>query len=543
MTVNLTKPETCVIWRSDTVGPKTTSIPGSASFNNGYELVIKTLGFGEKHTISPTFGTIDGKFFLQFIDNGGSIHLLSDGANNDWVIVCVCTNERTDSGHGTTHIAIGGGTADLYAATGDPPPGPIHSSITTNPIYIQLHSIFDQIGLPPTAQNKLIAYVYSECLPPPTGLAPAPAVDSIFDDQGLTWNLRSAYTALLPSADCGRDQNMRFETWWADCSGVAAGTAVHVSVNFVSAAFVPHLIVNGVYYGGDWDASPGVGAPRAFVTTPTDMLPTFPLPTTASECMVFIWIITTDRAVAPLQAKAITTYGNPSARAGNFFGGQQFFNLNQTGVGGLDIHTNSAGTALQTDSLGTNNINPAVNHGSPTFMRFSGAAPPKWRSIGGGQQPENNRTYVITDSTGVYFFGIAYEIGNLTGLTEPIWDTSYIGAYTVDNGIVWEYLGTSYSVAPVYLSLPKWDTPGVGGGFIPPSSIADSAGLYNFSISGFHPSPANAKTGLTEPIWNVSSMFAATTDGTVVWTYTGNAAPSQFVVPKMLVTMDVMNRK
>jgi hypothetical protein len=95
MTIALTKPKTAVIWRSATVGAKTTSIPGSVAGNQGYALDIVTpRNSGDTYTVVPTSGTIEGAASFSFIDQGGSLALLSDAANQDWIVVCLCGNAR-----------------------------------------------------------------------------------------------------------------------------------------------------------------------------------------------------------------------------------------------------------------------------------------------------------------------------------------------------------------------------------------------------------------------------------------------------------------
>jgi hypothetical protein len=95
MTIVLTKAKTAIIWRSPTVGIKTTSIPGSVTANNGYALdVITPMKNGDLHKIIPISGTIEGASEYDFFDNGGSASLLSDAANNDWIVVCLCGNLR-----------------------------------------------------------------------------------------------------------------------------------------------------------------------------------------------------------------------------------------------------------------------------------------------------------------------------------------------------------------------------------------------------------------------------------------------------------------
>ena len=85
--VSLTAPETQVVWRSASIGNKTTNIPGAAAGNNGYDIDIKvTLGNGDNHTITPASGTIEGASSLSFTDTKENISLRSDGANTDWII-------------------------------------------------------------------------------------------------------------------------------------------------------------------------------------------------------------------------------------------------------------------------------------------------------------------------------------------------------------------------------------------------------------------------------------------------------------------------
>jgi hypothetical protein len=95
MTISLNKVKTAVVWRSATGGAKTTSIPGSSAGNKGFALdIITPLNSGDMHSVTPTSGTIEGLASLSFLDNGGSLSLLSDADNTDWIVVCLCTNTR-----------------------------------------------------------------------------------------------------------------------------------------------------------------------------------------------------------------------------------------------------------------------------------------------------------------------------------------------------------------------------------------------------------------------------------------------------------------
>src|SRR6266576_3611238 len=96
MTITLTKPKTQVIWRSTDPGTKTTSIPGADGSNDGFTLDIKTtLGNSDTHNVFPTSGTIGGLLGITFTDTFCNLFLRSDGANNDWIIRCLCCYTST----------------------------------------------------------------------------------------------------------------------------------------------------------------------------------------------------------------------------------------------------------------------------------------------------------------------------------------------------------------------------------------------------------------------------------------------------------------
>jgi hypothetical protein len=488
MTVRLTKPETAVVWRSTDLGRKTTVIP-AANTCNGYELVVKTTeNNGDFHTIFPNSGTIGGLPSLGMRDSGGSAHLLADGANNDWVVVCLCTNPLQKSYRIKWWDRVDAG----QDASTDPPPGPIASSLTTATLTIRLNTVDFGIGNFKTP-TRLLCFIYTEGLPPAGSTAPT--VTGVSDTQGLTWHQRSAYTASLFSTDLGGNQGINFETWWADCSGLAAGTTLQVTAVFSSSAFVPHVTVWSLQNAGDFDADPGL--PASQISTAGSSLPSFPVATQGDQSTVFICYVTPDRAYKPLGADAVQLYPNP-VFSGLFPAlGGLFFNLNQYMIFTIDL--NSAG-----------DIAAAGNTGPP--LDFPSNNPPLWRVYGGGQGILSTSIFV-TDASRLHIFACT-KTGN-TGSVEPIWDTSAVGASTVDHTVTWEYVGTSFYVAPFYTRPPSWTEPTIGGShFVNRGTvITDSARSSVFGLF------TTGVTGLTEPAWNTSGIGATTMDGTAVWVY------------------------
>lgn len=416
----------------------------------------------------------------------------------------------------------GGGFATSVAA-----PGPILSTFTvTYTIKTNTNILVNNFNTP----TRLIAFVYTECLPPPTALSAAPSVSTIVDDQGLVWTRRSAYTALLPASDpaIARSQNIRFETWWTDCSSLTVdGTVVTATINLNGSSFVPAVNLFGVYNAGDWD--PDTHLPASLVSTTGNILPSFPIATRGSQSEVIIYYVTPTEAASALTPITVRLYPNP-VFDGLFHGTSgAFFNLNQFAV--FTININSAGSWSISGGGGTD-----TGLGGPTSFIFSSNTPPTWAQLG---SVIDNRNHVITDTSGTHFF-VCNQPGNV-GVTEPIWDVSAIGANTQESGsfLIWTYLGTSFFVAPFFTNVPPWDNPFIGADhFIPAGMrVTDSAKTSVFVISVS--SPANARSGLTEPSWNIGSG-QQTTDGTVIWNYV--SAFSDTGGQELLIVIDAIDR-
>jgi hypothetical protein len=474
------------VWRSTDLGPKSTEIP-AANTCDGYELVIKTTeNNGDLHTIFPNRGTIAGATSLGMQDSGGSAHLLADGAYNDWVVVCLCTNplqksyrikwwDRVDAGQDSSTVS---------------PPGPTASSLTTATLTIRKNTVDASLGNF-TTPTRLLCFIYTEGLPPAGSTAPT--VTGVSDTQGLTWHRRSAYTASLFSTDLGGNQGINFETWWADCSGLTDGTTLQATAVFSGSAFVPHVTVWSLQNAGGFDADPGL--PASQISTASSPLPSFPLATQGDQSIVFICYVTPDRAYIPVAASAVQLYPNPVFSG--LFPEQDglFFNLNQYMIFTIDL--NSAGADAKVGNLGLP-------------LNFPSSNPPLWRVYGGGQAV--GVSIFVTDSSRLHIFGCAQT--GFTGSVEPVWNTSAVGATTVDHTVTWEYIGTSFYVAPFYTRAPSWTEPTIGGGhpIAHGVSVTDSARASVFSVQ------TAGVSGLVEPAWNTGA-FATTTDGTVVWVY------------------------
>lgn len=85
--VTLSSARVCTYWTSGTGGAKTTTVPGAAGGNAGYEVALKTtLGNGDTHNVIPASGTIDGVGTYTFSDFKSAISFISDGSSN-WMIV------------------------------------------------------------------------------------------------------------------------------------------------------------------------------------------------------------------------------------------------------------------------------------------------------------------------------------------------------------------------------------------------------------------------------------------------------------------------
>jgi hypothetical protein len=419
--------------------------------------------------------------------------------------------------------AVGGGGS----ATTDPAPGPILSTFSVAYTIKQNIGIF--VGNFNT-QTRLIAFVYTECLPPPAALSAAPSVSTIVDDQGLVWTRRSAFTALLPASDpaVARSQNIRFETWWADCSSLTVdGTVVTATINLSSSSFVPAVNLFGVYNAGNWD--PDTHLPASLISTTGNILPSFPITTFGSQSEVIIYYVTPTEANFVLASSTVALWPNP-VFAGLFpTKSGAFFNLNQDNT--FTININSAGLWTISGGGGSD-----TGVGSSTRFTFSSKTPPTWAQLG---SVVSDRNQVTTDTAGAHFF-ICNQPGN-RGVIEPVWDISAPGANTYESGsfLIWTYLGTSFFVAPFFTNFPPWDNSFIGADhFIPAGTrITDSAKTSVFVISVS--SPVGARTGLTEPSWNIGSG-QQTTDGTVTWNYV--SAFSDTGGQELLIVIDAIDR-
>jgi len=82
-------PDIQVMWASSSAGAKTTNIPAAGSAAPRFRLgVATTLGNGDKHTITPASGTIQGQSSYSFVDvpGGANIALLADVTGSNWII-------------------------------------------------------------------------------------------------------------------------------------------------------------------------------------------------------------------------------------------------------------------------------------------------------------------------------------------------------------------------------------------------------------------------------------------------------------------------
>jgi hypothetical protein len=272
---------------------------------------------------------------------------------------------------------------------------------------------------------------------------------------------------------------------------------------------VPHVTAWSLLNAGDFDPDPGL--PASQISTTGNLLPSFPLATRGSESTVFICYVTPDRPANPLAADAIDLWPNPVFNGlYDTAPGGLFFNLNQFGPPVPTIDTNSAGVIA---TIG----NPRPPLGYPTNNL------PTWSAYGGGQPVNSNtvfaqNTIFITDSTKTLVFACMQS--GTTGGAEPLWNTASVGSLTTDNTVTWVYMGPSFYVAPFYTRPPSWSDPFIGQGhkIYAGTFITDSSRVHIFAASAFH---VPGVTGATEPAWNTSMPLAQTTDGTVVWNYTG----------------------
>lgn len=593
--VTLTKFDTQVVWRSPVSSAMFTLIP-AASAHGGKTLDIKTtMVSGQTMSVILDGGTIGGSDSWTFLDDmagGCNIMLRADGVNSDWIIRCLCCIDASlplptppaPLSAASNHITLweffhGPSNIETFG----PAPGPYLTSVApSGPVIIQQYPSNGDaapIYVGTDQQDWIVAFVLTQ------NDTDAPAVDNIQDNFGLTWQLRSASNATMFCSGTNSDQNIRLETWWADCSTVPVDSSVSIIANLAGLSLSPEMIVTTVYNVAGWDESTDFPASVATAETPT-----FPLRTQASQSVMFCWIVSPNFGTP-------TTF--PSPGAGHLFFSQDFYFNTQNFEGTGPFYTTI--TPLHFGRCAATSF----NRGRPSNILFTGDRPPPWGGIdyggplipgtliGGGNRVNPPQFFnwlgttvineiliepnspVITDGDYSTVYPIPGDgatpasgphrfVCNSPGYTgpfgEPAWNTSEIGAITIETispepntdpewgNATWAYLGTApFSAKPFYINEPpRWNDPFVGGGhWLQMTFYAlDSTGSHMFQLiagngSRWRNIPITnwsvgaGNTGDTEPAWDTTTPSLSgvdgsqTVDGNCLWLYLGTWPPIQ----------------